>query len=440
MNQESDPGRSHQRVFKQTRVARGLGPRWRQMLLLVLIASLVPSCALRRLKQNVQQINARGIISVTVSPLAGTAPTYALALSPSNGTNRMVGFQPVGPSGAAMFLLLGNRHYSVGAFTDLNTNGIYDGGEPIAYVRDVRPTPLSDTTQHRLPLALTLSATNGLPRGQSMALPRRDEELGEALTVKSGEIANLDEPKFSAEVGEMGMWRPFEFLQQYGYGIYFLEPYDPHKLPVLFVYGIAGSFQEWRPVVEKMDRRKYQPWFFQYPSGVRLDKSARGLAGLLLLLRQQYRFERMAVVAHSMGGLVSRGAIQRAVNQAGTNFIPNFITISTPWGGHEAAELGVKHLDFPVPSWYDMATGSDYLKEILARPLPPGTRHDLIFGFKHKSGLGLPDDNDGTVGVESELVHQVQEEAASVFGLHLDHNEILRSPIVLRKIEQTLAR
>lgn len=411
------------------------------LLLLALVAGLGTSCALHRLKHEVKQLDARGVLAVRVTPVSAAAPTYALAWPATKSvTNLMLGFQPVGTDGVAIFMLRQNQNYSIGAFTDLNTNGTYDGGEPVASLNNLRPTPLSDPAARRTPLTLQLSATNGLPRGHSLTLPREDKELGEALSITTGVIANLDDPNFSSATGELGMWRPFEFLQQHKVGIYFLEPYDAKKVPVLFVYGISGSFQDWRTIVEKLDRKKYQPWLYQYPSGLRLDKAANTLAGLMILLRQQYQFERLPVVAHSMGGLVSRGAIQRAVSQAGTNFIPTFVTISTPWGGHQAAASGVKHLDFPVPAWHDMSPGSAYLKTILEQPLPPGTRHDLIFGFKTSGGLGMPDDNDGVVGVGSELVPEVQSAAASVFGLNLDHGEILRSPIVLEKLHQALAR
>ena len=192
--------------------------------------------------------------------------------------------------------------------------------------------------------------------------------------------------------------------------------------------------------MEKLDRQKYQAWFAYYPSGGRLGKVADGLAAAILLLKQRHGFDRMAVVAHSMGGLVSRGAIQRVVKQAGTNFIPEFFSVSTPWGGHAAAEGAVKHLKYPVPSWRDMAPGSDYLREILSQPLPPGTRHDLMFSFQHSGRIGLPPDNDGVVGVASELFEPVQSQAASVVGLHLGHMEIPNSPITLRRIEMRLSQ
>jgi pimeloyl-ACP methyl ester carboxylesterase len=330
--------------------------------------------------------------------------------------------------------------YSVAAFTDLNGNGTYDGGEPAQIVRNIRPTPFAEASNRASIVTLTLTTSNALPRGQKIVLPRENPKLGEALPVSIGQIANLDDPKFSVEVGETSMWQPYKFIEEEGFGIYFLEPFSPNKIPVLFVYGIGGSPQDWRTIFQKMDRKKYQVWFYQYPSGFHLDKSANALANSLVLLKQRYSFNQMAVLAHSMGGLVSRGAIQRAANLAKTNFVTHFISISTPWGGHELAQRGVKYMNYPVPSWQDMVPGSAYQKEILSKPLPEGTRYDLIFSYKSSSGFGLPDENDGVVSVQSQLVPQVQREAASVFGLHEEHKEILNSPVTLRHIEELLSQ
>ncbi|HNQ72948.1 MAG TPA: hypothetical protein PKN95_05020 [Verrucomicrobiota bacterium] len=405
-----------------------------------LCAALTTSCALLGIKEQVKQINTYGVIALQVGNLATSATNYALAISKdARGTNEMVGFQVISADGFVLFLLREGRTYAAGAFSDLNGNGMYDWNEPAQLLRNLKPTPLAETGDRTQPLRLTLSVNSDLPRGPATTLPRENPDLGKALPLALGEIADLDLPKFSSAAGESGMWKPFEFILHYGVGVYFLEPYTPGKIPVMFVYGISGSAQDWRKMWEKFDRQKYQPWLFQYPSGMRLDKSANALSSAILLLKQRHGFERIYVVAHSMGGLVSRGAIQRTVSLTKTNFIPHFVTISTPWAGHQAAELAVKHLRFPVPSWRDMAPGSDYLTEIFSEPLPSGTRHDLIFSYKSSGGLGLPDENDGVVAVTSELKPEVQEQAASVFGVFEDHMGILNSPITLQQVEKALA-
>jgi hypothetical protein len=115
---------------------------WRPALLLALCGCVATSCALRQLKQNVRQINAHGVVWVSVSPVHPSAPTYALAWTPTaQGTNEMIGFQPVGPDGMALFLLRLNRTCQVGAFSDLDGDGAYDGGEPV----DTSPRDPSDS-------------------------------------------------------------------------------------------------------------------------------------------------------------------------------------------------------------------------------------------------------------------------------------------------------
>ena len=234
------------------------GSPWRA-LLLALTACLLSSCSLVRLRQSVKQHNASGVIAVKVTNPSSTATNYALALSKTRaGSNEMIGFQVIGADGIALFLLHLGHTYSVAAFSDLNGNGTYDGGEPAQIVRNIRPTPFAEASNRAPILTLTLSTHNDLPHGQKIVLPRENPKLGEALPVSIGKIANLDDPKFSVEVGETSMWQPYKFIEQEGFGIYFLEPYSPNKIPVLFVYGIGGSPQDWRTIFQKMDRKKYQ--------------------------------------------------------------------------------------------------------------------------------------------------------------------------------------
>jgi hypothetical protein len=407
--------------------------------LLCCLAAVGSSCAIFHLKHEVTEIAEHGVLSVRVEPMSPAVPTYAVAwVTGADGKPEPIGLQPVGEDGLASFLVRNNRRYNIGAWADTNKDKVYNGGEPAASVRDVQPLPLDDTFDRSKLLPLKLAASHGLPAGQSWAVPDNESDLGDSLSVHLGEVVNLDDPRFTKENGDAGMWRPFEFVQKHGIGLYFLAPYDPAKLPVIFVYGISGSPQDWRAMLESLDTTKVQPWFFHYPGGMRIERSANALVSAILLLKQKYAFPRLAIVAHSMGGLVTRGAIQRVVEQVGSNFIPTYVTISTPWGGHEAAAQGVQRLNYPVPSWRDMEPESNYLRSLLSRPLPAGTKHDLIFSFQTKGGMGMPSDNDGTVGVASQLVMQVQEAAHRVVGLHLSHSEILRSPETLRLVEQAL--
>lgn len=98
-------------------------------------------------------------------------------------------------------------------------------------------------------------------------------------------------------------------------GIFFLDKYDPNRIPVLFVYGAAGSAQDWRSFFDKIDRRKYQPWFSHYPTGRDLAESGSSLNRSVMLLQSYYGFRKIHVVAHSMGGLVSRDFILKNLDE-----------------------------------------------------------------------------------------------------------------------------
>ena len=252
------------------------------------------------------------------------------------------------------------------------------------------------------------------PRARLSQCLKRMKLLGGKLNIDLGDVVSLDEKRFAEKEGSGGLWRPLDFLSGNSLGIYFMEPYDPNRIPVLFVYGIGGSPQDMRYLMEHFDKSRYQCWFFNYPSGMRLKRVATAMATGLNALRQRHHFEKCYVVAHSMGGLVARAAIDAEAKAAGTNFILRFVTISTPWGGHQAAESGIRHLKKPVPSWLDVAPNSDFLLAIYAAPLPAGTHYYLIYGSKEGGPFWLKDDNDGVVTVASETDPRIKKEASSI--------------------------
>jgi pimeloyl-ACP methyl ester carboxylesterase len=83
-----------------------------------------------------------------------------------------------------------------------------------------------------------------------------------------------------------------------------------------FVHGAGGNPSEFRTLVEHLDRKKFQPWLAFYPSGLDVATIARGAARWLDVLAVRDRFERIVIVAHSMGGLVSREVIDDMIERA----------------------------------------------------------------------------------------------------------------------------
>ncbi len=382
-----------------------------------------------------------GSVSIQVTPPPeGTAPTYALAWTAgADGNLESAGFRRLRADGLASFNLLTNRTYSIGAFTDENGNGKYDAGEPAGEITNITPHAWGDVGTHSKLFKFGLTRDHGLPPDTVIEIPRTNDSLGAVLEVAAGDLASLSDPRFSSEAGSGGMWRPFDFLNQNATGIYFTEPYDAKRIPVILVYGISGSPQDWSYFIEHFDRTRYQLWFFHYASGMRLSRVAGALAAGLDILKERHGFTQCDVVAHSMGGLVSDEAIRLAVADEGVDFIPRFVTISTPWGGHKAASLGVRYLKRPVPAWLDVAPDSDFLKAVYASPLPAQTRFDLIYG-EIPTSSGSPGKDDGVVTVESELDPRVIRNAASAKMLPYGHVQILNEEQTLKLVETRLGQ
>ena len=78
-------------------------------------------------------------------------------------------------------------------------------------------------------------------------------------------------------LGFEAMMRPAGYIKQAG--IYLLEPYDPDRIPVLFVHGLISAPQMWFPTINAVEsdpvlRGKFQYWVFGYPSGDPIAYSA----------------------------------------------------------------------------------------------------------------------------------------------------------------------
>lgn len=405
-------------------------------------AAATVSCSILGLHQEVTDMERVGGVTLQVTPPPrGKAPTYALAWRVEDGKPKdSAGLQQIGPDGIASFNLRLDSTYNIGACTDENGNGAYDAGEPAAMQTGVRPVPLSDPDARPKIWKLTLARGDRFPPGTVIRVPEENKALGGKTNLALGEVVSPDEKRFAEDAGGGGLWRPLDFLSGNSPGIYFTEPYDPRRIPVVLVYGIGGSPQDWRYLIDHLDRKRHQLWFYHYPSGMRLNRAAGALASGLRVLRERYRFAQCDVVAHSMGGLVARAAISQAVAAEGVNFIPRFVTISTPWGGHKAAEHGVRHLRKPVPSWLDVNTNSPFLLGLYATPLPRGTTHDLIYGSIEGGPFWIKEKNDGVVTVDSETDPRIAKSAASTKYFPREHVEILNRPETAAYVDGLLGR
>ena len=96
-----------------------------------------------------------------------------------------------------------------------------------------------------------------------------------------------------------------------GSGLLMLQPYDPTRIPVIFVHGLLSSTYVWRDVVNSLMadpelRQHYQFWGFSYPTGNPIAYSALLLRDDLRYAQQRYGFKQVILIGHSMGGILSR--------------------------------------------------------------------------------------------------------------------------------------
>lgn len=175
-----------------------------------------------------------------------------------------------------------------------------------------------------------------------------------------------------------------------------------------------------------MDRDRFQPWFFNYPSGLDLEFVGDALNGAIQWLHDRYRFDCFFVTAHSMGGLVARYAILQNVYEDGRDYICLLVTISTPWGSHQAATQGVKYAPAVVPRWRNMVPGSAFISDLYRRPLPAEVPHYLLFSYSGRSGI-MEANNDGAVTLESQLDYRVQHQVEGLYGFDENHVAVLFS-------------
>jgi pimeloyl-ACP methyl ester carboxylesterase len=243
-----------------------------------------------------------------------------------------------------------------------------------------------------------------------------------------GEVVARTDPRFSAATGEKGFWEPYSSLFNPGLGIFFLQKYDPNRIPVLFVPGSIGMPAGWQDLSRHLDPAKFQFWVFSYPGGLPLESSAEALRAALLRLEATYGFRRIHVIAHSVGGLVARRALEpKKDGDPLSPFSGTLVTIGTPWDGQEAAELGVKYAPAVIPSWKDLEVGSKFVSSLFSRPLAPGMRQYLGFTYGGRRRAFLPQSNDGTVSLASQLRPAAQAASVQLRGFNEDHVSVLRA-------------
>ena len=114
-------------------------------------------------------------------------------------------------------------------------------------------------------------------------------------------------------LGLMGGFRSSRYMDKTG--LYFLQPYDPDRIPLVFVHGLFSSPFDWVKTINGLQadpeiRKHYQFWVFGYPTGNPILYSALRLREELARVDKLYPNHRpYVVVGHSMGGMLTHAQV-----------------------------------------------------------------------------------------------------------------------------------
>jgi pimeloyl-ACP methyl ester carboxylesterase len=337
--------------------------------------------------------------------------------------------------------------YAVGAFEDRNADGVYDD-EPTLRASEGRRYELVAGQQvEDIELVIPWEGradvegrVNIEELQQRSVVDQRRRTSGQLAV--AGEVVEITDPRFSPKNGELGLWRPVDFVFDVGAGIYFLEECDPHKTPVLFVHGIKGSPREFEALIAGLDRKRLQPWLFYYASGNRLDAIGAFATQMLIRMRSRCPHDELFVVAHSMGGLVARFAILEHAAESRLSRISLFVSISSPWRGIKAAaslQKAPESIQQKMPFAFEyVALDSPFINGLfyqdpetrkLRRRLPENLVYYLLFGHT----------DDTVVPNRSAARWETVEEAVKVWPLDYGHTTILNGPETSQILNDAIA-
>ena len=318
-------------------------------------------------------------------------------------------------------------------FADIDGNGVFGSSEVVGKRSiELNNSSLPEKVLGQVDVQLTEPVT--IDWDVSIDVPDT-RGRSESLYYPSGTIRNLDDPIFDSGFSTLGMYDPASFLEQAPTMFFALEEDIAYKIPVVFVHGIAGSARDFEMFVGQLDRSRYKPWFFHYPSGGDLDQLAE-LFYQIFLSGKVYTSSGMPmiVVAHSMGGLVVREAINKYEGRPGENQVHLFVTMASPFGGHSAAATGEEHGLIVLPSWRDLNPENSFIGNLYRKPLPDFVHHELIYAYQNSGAIKIGENSDGVVALTSQLHPQAQRQASGQFGFDNTHTSILESEEVATHI------
>jgi pimeloyl-ACP methyl ester carboxylesterase len=331
-------------------------------------------------------------------------------------------------------ILLPDGDYDLLVLADVDRDGVFESGELVGATDPATPVRVhADEARDGFLIdgpAIPLDPAH--PRTSSV--PIRIE-----VARSHNVLPSLADDFFALRWGRRGLFHPMDLLvhtQGYFFG---LEEPDPHKTQVIFVHGAGGAPVEFTSLVESLDRTRYQAWFFFYPSGLPLEQNAAVLSSVLEVAAKDLELRRVAIVAHSMGGLVAHAAVAMLCRDGLPDWLALLVSIATPYGGHDAARLGVQRASEVVPSWRDLVPGGAFLRQLDATPLPDALPFYLVFAYDNGARVRAVPSGDGTITLRSQLALPVHLRARASYGVNATHTSVLTDATTREIVNRLLA-
>lgn len=354
-------------------------------------------------------------------------------------TGELVDSAQVARAGTHFGLNLPEGQYEVLVFVDKNENAVFDQSELVGQSLVVLD---ADKYPDKIVDSLDIVAETQRLANREVSLPavRSVSRSTESLVFPKGAIRQLNDPLFDRDIASLGVYEPAAFLEMASTMFYALEE-DSYKLPVVFVHGIGGSAREFAPIIDRLDRTLYQPWFFYYASGTDLNQLASLFYDIYLSGTVVNKgVVPITIVAHSMGGLVVREALNQYAGAERENRLDLLITIATPFDGHPAAAKGVERAPLVIPSWRDLDPNSTFIKHLFRRPLAANVNHQLLFAEGTLAGQLHEGRGDGVVPLKSQLRSTAQAEASTQTGFAASHTGVLRDDAAIRYVLHAISQ
>ena len=357
------------------------------------------------------------------------AATLIAAYRLGNGNAEFTGYAAIDAYGPFMLYLPEGR-YHLYSLTDYNANGVFENNEISGVCGS--PSAPRDITLRKGDLLTDVVIHASKVNRDTLTLPaalsfQENQNIVKQVT-HNGQILKIYSEYFSAENAQTGYWHPSSFMKAFGAHIYLMEEYDPRKIPILFLHGTEGSPHNWIYLCMRLDRSRYQPMFYYHPSGIRLPLAAALLNEELRELHHHLQFQKMVIVAHSVGGLTSRAFITRYVSEKQNSFVKLFITFATPWSGFEIADASQRLPHKSIPVWLDLGTKSEFIQTTMNEKLPPHVSHYIFYGTKDElSGEKAKDERALSCAVKS-------------WGFNCTHDNILSDRKVFAQFNAILEK